>query len=157
MLTKRVVLSLVLAIGSVTAAYAQSCSAGMSNIAFGNVDVTSGNPVDTGGTLQVTCSGFVGTGSGRLCISFGVGSSGDATSRQLLGPSSVRYDLYTTAARTTLWGSWQSGYKSPGLQVDVANGTKSIPVYARFLGSQQSAPSGSYSSSFAGRSVHRIS
>ena len=130
-------------------AFSQSCTVGMQNINFGNVDVTTGAPVDTTATLLVECEGFVG-GGGRLCINIGAGSSGDATSRKMLGPgaTTIRYDLYTNAARTIVWGSWQTGYKSPGVQADVNNGTTNFTVYGRLLGSQQTAASGAYSSTF---------
>jgi spore coat protein U-like protein len=128
---------------------AASCSISMQNVAFGNVDVTPGTAVDTSATLQVTCAGSPPMGE-RLCISIGAVTGDDATSRKMTGPGSatIRYDLYTTAARTTVWGSWQTGYKSPGVQQDVANGTTSLTVYARLFGSQQSAASGSYTASF---------
>jgi spore coat protein U-like protein len=86
-----------------------------------------------------------------LCISIGVGSAGDTTSRQLSGPggATLRYDLYSDAARTVLWGSWQTGYDSAGVQLDVAqDSTTPVTVYARLFGSQQTAAPGSYSSTF---------
>ena len=83
--------------------------------AFGNVDVLSGAAVNTTATLTLTCSGGGGVGQ-TLCISIGVGSQGDATSRQLVGPSSntLRYDLYSDSGRTQLWGSWETGYDTAG-------------------------------------------
>jgi spore coat protein U-like protein len=141
-------------LGTTPANSAASCSISMQNVAFGSVDVTPGTAVDTTATLQVTCSGSPPMGE-RLCINLGAAAADDATSRQMTGPSSatLRYDLYANAARTTLWGSWQDGYHSPGVQVDVVNGTTSYTVYARLFGSQQSAASGSYTSSFAANPV----
>lgn len=129
---------------------AQTCSvSSMPTVAFGNVDVTGGSPVDTTTTVTVTCSGYGGAGA-RVCISIGMGSVGDATSRQLLAASGdkLRYDLYTDAARTQLWGSWETGYHTAGVQLDMLNGTRSVTVYARLFASQQTAPPGSYSSTF---------
>lgn len=141
-------------LGATPAHSAASCSISMQNVAFGSVDVTPGTAVDTTATLQVTCSGSPPMGE-RLCINLGAAAADDATSRKMTGPSSatLRYDLYTNAARTTLWGSWQDGYHTPGVQVDVANGTTSYTVYARLFGSQQSAATGSYTSSFAANPV----
>ena len=132
-------------------ALAQSCSITMQNVAFGNVDVTTGSAVDTTATLAVTCSGF-GTGgnSPRLCISIGVGAAGDATSRQMQsGANTLRYDLYSDSGRTTVWGSWETGYKSPGVANDPGgNGTFNFTVFGRVLASQQTALAGAYTSAF---------
>jgi spore coat protein U domain-containing protein, fimbrial subunit CupE1/2/3/6 len=121
-------------------------------ISFGNVDVLPGTAVDVTATITVSCSGGAGAGQ-RLCISIGAGSAGDATSRQLQlggsGPATLRYDLYSNSSRTTLWGSWQTGYDTAGVQVDVAqNSTTPVTVYARLFGSQQAATTGAYSSTF---------
>ena len=143
----RIVISL---LAVVAGAHAQSCTVGMPTMAFGNVNVLAGAAVDTTATLTVTCSGGTGTGQ-RICISIGAGSASDATSRQLTGPSAnkARYDLYADAARTQLWGSWQTGYDLAGVQLDVSkNSTTNVTVYGRFLGSQQTVVAGSYSSTF---------
>jgi spore coat protein U-like protein len=124
-----------------------TCTIGMTTIAFGNVDVLGGSAVDTTATITVSCSGGGGNGQ-RLCISIGAGSAGDATSRQFSG-GTLRYDLYRDSSRTVLWGSWQTGYDTAGLQLDVAqNSTTAITVYGRLFGSQQTAAAGSYSSTF---------
>ena len=133
-----------------TAAFAQTCTISETAIAFGNVDVLSGAAIDTTSTITLTCSGGGGVGQ-TLCVSIDVGSQGDATSRQLLGPSSnkLRYDLYSNSARTQLWGSWETGYDTAGVTVNVPqNSTTPVTVYARLFGSQQTAAVGSYSSTF---------
>jgi spore coat protein U-like protein len=132
------------------AAPSPTCTVSATTIAFGSVNVLAGAAVDTTSTITVTCSGGAGTGQ-RLCISIGAGSAGDATSRQLVGPgaATLRYDLYTDSARTVLWGSWQTGYDTAGVQLDVAqNSTTPVTVYARLFGSQQTAATGFYSSTF---------
>jgi len=131
-------------------ALAQSCTVSMTAVSFGNVNVLPGTAVDTTSTLTVTCSGGTGAGQ-RVCISIGAGSASDATSRQMTGPASntARYDLYSDAARTAKWGSWQSGYDLAGVQLDVSkNSTTNVTVYARLLGSQQTDTPGSYASTF---------
>src|SRR5262249_19537199 len=93
-----------------TQAQAQSCTVSMTNVAFGTVNVLPGTAVDTTATVSVRCNG--GGNSSRVCVSIGCGSACDSTSRQMSGPSSqtARYDLYSDSGRTTLWGSWQTGY-----------------------------------------------
>jgi spore coat protein U-like protein len=130
-----------------------TCTVSMTNISFGSVDVLPGAALDTTATLTVSCTGGTPPGrSTRACVSIGAGSSGDATSRIMTGPggATLRYDLYSDAAHTTLWGSWQTGYDTAGVTVDVAsNSNSSVTVYARLLASQSTALAGSYSSSFS--------
>jgi spore coat protein U-like protein len=129
---------------------AQTCTVSMGSMAFGNVNTLAGAAVDTTATMTITCSG--GTGSGqRVCISIGAGSASDSTSRNMTGPGSntARYDLYSNSTRTTLWGSWETGYDSAGVQLDVAKGgTANVTVYGRFFASQQTVPAGSYAATF---------
>jgi spore coat protein U domain-containing protein, fimbrial subunit CupE1/2/3/6 len=134
-----------------TQADAQACTVSMTNVAFGTVNVLAGTAVDATATVTVTCSG--GTGSGqRVCVSIGCGSACDSTSRQMSGPSSAtaRYDLYSNSARTTLWGSWQTGYDTAGVQMNVnRNSSANQTVYARFLASQQTDIAGSYTATLS--------
>src|SRR5215471_9401866 len=134
-----------LAMLAATQADAQSCSVSMTNVAFGTVNVLPGTAVDTTATVTVSCSG--GGSAVTACVSIGCGSACDSTSRQMTGPSSAtaRYDLYSDSARTTRWGSWQTGYDTAGVQISVnKNSSANQTVYARFLASQQTAVAGSY-------------
>lgn len=140
---------LLLLLGITTSASA-ACVVSMPVVAFGNVNVLPGAAVDTTSTVTVTCSGGSPRGQ-RVCISIGAGSANDATSRQMVGPAATRtrYDLYKDAARTQLWGSWQTGYNVSGVQLDVPrNSTRTVTVYARFFGAQQTARPGAYSATF---------
>jgi spore coat protein U-like protein len=132
---------------SATPASAQSCTVSMTNVAFGTVNVLPGTAVDTTATMAVTCGG--GGATVRACVNITCGSACDSTSRQMNGPTSrtARYDLYADAARTTPWGSWQTGYDTAGIQVSMPkNGTVNQTVYARFLASQPTDIAGSYTS-----------
>jgi spore coat protein U-like protein len=135
---------------TVTPAGAQTCTVTMPAMAFGNIDVLAGAAVNATSTITVTCRGGSAAGQ-RLCISMGVGSAGDATSREMPGPGAnlLRHDLYTDAARTHLWGSWQTGYDTAGVQLNVARGsTTPVTIYGKVFGSQQTVAAGSYSSTF---------
>jgi spore coat protein U-like protein len=134
-----------------TQADAQACTVSMTNVAFGTVNVLAGTAVDATATVTVTCSGGTGAGQ-RVCVSIGCGSACDSTSRQMSGPSSstARYDLYSNSARTTLWGSWQTGYDTAGVQMNVnRNSSANQTVYARFLASQQTDLAGSYTATLS--------
>jgi len=129
---------------------AQSCTVSMTSVAFGTVDVLPGTAVDTTATVTVSCSG--GGQIVRACVNITCGSACDSTSRQMNGPSShtARYDLYSNSTRTTLWGSWQTGYDTAGVQVSVPkNGSVNQTVYARFLASQPTDIAGSYTSTLS--------
>lgn len=129
---------------------AQTCTVSIGSVAFSNVNTLAGAAVDTTATMTIICSGGQNTGQ-RLCISIGAGSASDATSRKMTGPggNTARYDLYSNSARTTLWGSWETGYDSAGVQMDVSRGsTTNVTVYGRFFAAQQTVPPGSYTATF---------
>jgi spore coat protein U-like protein len=133
-----------------TQVVAQACTVSMTTVAFGTVNVLPGTAVNTTATITVTCSG--GSGSQRVCVSIGCGSACDSTSRQMSGPSggTARYDLYSNSARTTLWGSWQSGYDTAGVQMSVShNSSATHTVWAQFLASQQTDQDGSYTATLS--------
>jgi spore coat protein U-like protein len=133
-----------------TSGLTQTCTVSLPTIAFGNVNVLSGAAVDTTATVTVSCINGQAVGQ-RVCISIGAGSDSDVTSRKMDDASidKVRYDLFKDAARTQLWGSWQTAFDTAGVQLDVPQNTNgSVTVFARFLGSQQAAIPNSYSSTF---------
>jgi len=122
----------------------------MGSMAFGSVNTLAGTAVDTTATMTITCSGGSGNNR-RVCISIGAGSASDATSRKMTGPggSTARFDLYSDSARTALWGSWETGYDSAGVQLDVnKSSTTNVTVYGRFFASQQTIATGSYTATF---------
>jgi spore coat protein U-like protein len=125
------------------------------NINFGNVNVLPGTAVDVTGSIDFSCTEFANNRLGRFCISIGSGGHFTGTQRQMNGPGGYKlnYNLYKDAARTQLWGSWETGFATAGLQTDImSNGSgqivASVPIYARLFGSQQAALAGSYSTSF---------
>jgi spore coat protein U-like protein len=137
-------------------AHATTCSISVSNLSFGNVDVLSGSAVDTAATISVSCTGLLLT-TVRLCLGINAGSGGvDSSGRYLLnGASSLRYQLYQDAARTTIWGSTTWGFSGGPELIDLGLGlggsaSTTTTIYGRIFGSQSTAPAGLYSSSFAG-------
>lgn len=137
-----------------------ACSVTVANINFGSVNVLPGAAFDVTGSVDISCSGMNGQELERFCISIGSGADFSGSQRQMNGPGGVKlnYDLYTNSGRTQLWGSWQTGFDSAGVQTDVStdqNGsiTTSVPLYARLLANQQTAAAGSYSTSFPSSSA----
>lgn len=126
---------------------ARNCTISMTSVSFGNVDLTAGTPIDVTGTITVTCSGF-NNDPPRLCISIGMGTAGDSRTRKMQGVGTLDYDLYTNAGRTSVWGSWQTGYGTAGVQATGTDGTSTFTVYGRIRPSQQSVAAGTYTSAF---------
>ena len=131
-------------------ASAYSCSITATNVVFGSVDVLAGAAVDVTATLNLSCKNAPHNTWVRNCVSIDGGSAYDATSREMIGPGSLRFQLYSDAARTVVWGSWPLGLYGGGYTWDAFSTSSSFSasttVYARILAAQQSVPPGSYTS-----------
>ena len=133
-------------------ALAYNCTMSATNIAFGNVDVTTGGAVDSTATLTLSCSGAPSNKTVRMCVDIDGGSASDATSRLMNGPGApqLRYQLYSDAARTTVWGSWSASLYGGGFTWDFFSPSSSwstqTTVYGRVLSSQQTITAGAYTS-----------
>jgi spore coat protein U-like protein len=103
----RLALAGALMILSVAAAAAQTCTATMTNMDFGNVEVALDQNVDTIGTLTVNCSG-TGNTQLRLCLHLCEGSGGmdtsDMTPRYMNNSSGLQYNLFKDGAFAQVWG-----------------------------------------------------
>jgi spore coat protein U-like protein len=137
-------------------AVAQTCSFGITNEVFGNVDVITGGAVDTTATLSINCTGGVSFTTVRICPSIGAGSGGaTASARQMLGPGSatLNYQLYSDAGRTTVWGSYNWAFAATPPTIDLSlnisgAGSTTRTIFGRVLSGQNTAPAGSYVSNF---------
>lgn len=89
-----------------------SCTATITQIAFGDVNPTSGQPTDTSGTLSVTCTGISLGGAATVCVSVNQGSGGAASPAlryMKAGTASLGFGLYKDSARTQpLGGPWSN-------------------------------------------------
>lgn len=137
---------------------AQSCSFTASNVSFGAVDTLSGGPVNSTGTINVSCSGELLTMRRILiCPGIGAGSGGasSAAARQMLnGAYSLNYQLYSDSGRSVIWGSnnWAYPAKPPPYALTLnllglASG--STTLYGTVFGAQGAAAPGPYLSSFS--------
>lgn len=129
-----------------------SCSATVTvplPLAFGNYDPSSLTPKDNTTTINVV--GTV-TGLGILVtlsysIGLSAGTGGSIANRQLTGPSStpLGYNLYTSSAHTTVWGTGTVTDSYSALASVGGNSvSRSYTVYGRIPIGQYVAP-GSYS------------
>ena len=117
-----------------------NCTVSTSALAFGNVDSTSAANVDAAGGLSITCT----NGSG-WAASAGVGGGSGASfanRRMNSGSNPLTYNIYTSAARVTVWGDGTGSTATIG-----GTGTGSaqaVTVYGRVAGGQTTVPIGSY-------------
>ncbi|MCX7071374.1 MAG: spore coat U domain-containing protein [Gammaproteobacteria bacterium] len=120
-----------------------SCTASSTGVAFGSYNPIAATPTYAGGNVAVTCSGL------GLLVSYTVllsgGGSGNVASRRMnAGARLLPYNVYTSAAYTTVWDNVTG--VSGGFLIGLGSTTFNHPVYGRIL-AQQPAPAGSYSDS----------
>jgi spore coat protein U-like protein len=120
-----------------TATVTKACTIQPATLAFGSYDPLGANattPRDAQGTIQIAC-----TGTTAYAVGLGLGSNAAGAVRQMAsGASRLAYELYSDAARTTVW--------SPTAVVGgTAPSTAPIPlpVYGRILPGQM-VPAGAY-------------
>jgi spore coat protein U-like protein len=86
-----------------------ACTVGTTSMNFGNYDVFSITPLDSTSNISISCSA-----SDRLAITT-IGpspNSGGFNPRQMKrsgGADLLNYNVYTNAARTTIWGDGTGG------------------------------------------------
>ena len=115
-----------------TAPAVAGCSAGTAPVAFGNYSTTSGAALTGTGSITVTCDSS-GNGTVILSLSRGGGAT-YATRRMASGANTLSYNLYTSAALTTIFGDGSSGTAKVTFQG--GNRTTVTNVYGRIPGSQ---------------------
>ena len=125
---------------SVTAEVIDACTITANDLDFGNYSAISGSNVDASSTLEVTCTN--GT-SYSVALDEGTTSGGTLTTRLMTdGSNTLDYNLYTSAARTTVWGDGTSS--SVTVSGTGSGSLQSLSVYGRIPASQ-SVAIGSYS------------
>ena len=127
---------------TVTANIVDACDVQATNHAFGTYAPGAGTALDATSTLSVYCT--VGTAY-ALALNIGTGG-GTFTGRKMLsGAQELVYNLYTTAARSTVWGDG-SGSTSTVSGTGVGMLTAfTHTVYGR-IGTAQDVQPGSYTS-----------
>lgn len=130
---------------SVTATVTATCTVSTTALAFGSVDTISGLNVDNTGSLSVTCTnGSPWTASAG--VGAGVGAS-YANRKMTSGANLLNYNLYTTAARTVVWGNNTGG--TAFLSGTGTGAVQSVTVYGRVNSGQTGVPAGAYTDTVA--------
>ena len=120
---------------------------------FGTYDGYAVNPGDVTGTVRVTCDASSGTNPIQIALNVGsvVGGGASYTERFMAnGNVYLGYNLYTDAARTTVWGDGTAGTQTVTAPASLASsgGSSIFTVYARVrAGQRRYTPSGPYSTS----------
>ena len=126
---------------NVSATVTANCTVSTSPVAFGTVNPISGSNVDASGGITVTC-----TNGTDWDASAGVGAGSGASyaaRRMTAGTDLLNYNLYTNAARTTVWGD---GSGTTALVSNSGTGVaQNVTIYGRVGSGQTSVPPGSYS------------
>lgn len=131
------------ALAGAGAAQAGDCTIGTSALAFGSYDPLAATPVDANGTVQVACTPnlFEVVFGVSVTVALGTGSSSTYASRTLRQGtmSTLSYNLYTTAARNTIWGNGTGGTQTRGAAIGGLLGEASpysFVVYGRIPAGQ---------------------
>jgi spore coat protein U-like protein len=118
-----------------------NCTVSTLPVAFGNVDVTSGQAVQGTGSISVTCtSGTAWTAAANA----GAGTGADLSTRKMAnGANLLNYSLYTDSARTLIWGDGVAG--ATATFGDTGTGTaQTKTVYGLIPAAQTGVPAGAY-------------
>lgn len=118
---------------TVLEATASVATEGPGCVGFGAYDPLASRPLDGVGKVQVNCDAAVG-----FSVSLGAGGGTFEARTLSAGSAELGYNLYTDAARATVWGDGISGdsVSSSGTLVD-------LPIYGR-IPALQNIPAGSY-------------
>lgn len=119
-----VCLALLLACGPARAA----CVINTQSLNFGVYDPTSGTAKDATASLTIDCSANSGAGNAIVSLSRG-GATSYAARRMASGSKRLTYQIYTNAARSTIWGDGSSGTSRITVTGLAHNGGHSIVNY----------------------------
>ena len=118
------------------------CSISVTSIAFNNYDVFSDNPVDSEGTVSISCTKDVVKAFVTIGTSSNSGVINPRRMKQLSGNDFLDYNLFSDVTRTSVLGTTRIQFKRPTGKP--APWTDSMTIYAR-IDSRQDVSAGSYS------------
>jgi spore coat protein U-like protein len=127
----------------------ESCDVSATALPFGVYNPASSSPRDASGTITVTCEVTLFGLLASWSISLSPGSSASYAPRRLAsGPATLNYNIYTNAARTTVWGngSGTTVTVSDSVALSIGTTTRHYTMYGR-IPSFQDSKAGSYSDS----------
>jgi spore coat protein U-like protein len=119
----------------VNPALAAQCSVSAQSVSFGGYDVFSSQSVDSTGNIAVTCDAQT---TYTIALSPGFGSY--SVRSMVSGANSLRYNLFTDASHSTVWGDGTGGSTAVA-------GSAASAIYTVFgrIAARQNAHIGTYS------------
>lgn len=135
MITKRVLILLALAIGTLYAsdAQAQACTISATSVNFGSYNVFNASDTDSTGTVTYRCNGS----AHNITIGLTQGASASFNQRQMQkGSESLTYNLFVDASRTNIWGDGTSGTSVYSIGNPPNNTNVNLTVYGRVTAGQ---------------------
>lgn len=126
--------SFLLAVNSFAAPPGSCTVIPVGSISFGNYDVFSTVPLDSTGTIQITCD----LTEAHTIISLGPSQNGGFNPRRMKNSSSgdlLAYNLFTNAARTSIWGDGTGGTGTVTQRV-FRNTPAIVTIYGRMAAGQ---------------------
>ena len=135
MITKRVLILLALAIGTLYAsdAHAQACTISATSVNFGSYNVFNASDTDSTGTVTYRCNGS----AHNITIGLTQGASASFNQRQMQkGSESLTYNLFVDASRTNIWGDGTSGTSVYSIGNPPNNTNVNLTVYGRVTAGQ---------------------
>lgn len=116
-----------------------SCSVSAAGVAFGSYSELRIGSTDSTGSVSVTCSGRVGT---TVVYSIELAAAGRGYHPRAMTSAEggvLRYNMYTTAARTHVWGDAGRGTDvvADGYRLNAPTVTRHYPIYGRIFARQK--------------------
>lgn len=108
---------------------AAGCTVSSPGVSFGAYNVYNSSPLDSTGSVTYNCTVAV-----LISIDLGKGASSAFDPRTLMnGADVLNYNLYTDAARSTIWGDGSSGtsHYTTLLSVLIVNTNVTVTIYGR--------------------------
>jgi spore coat protein U domain-containing protein, fimbrial subunit CupE1/2/3/6 len=116
------------------------CTISTTGVSFGSYDVYSATALDSTGSVTYNC----GVGTLVISVDLSKGASASFNPRTLQsGPQPLNYNLYTNAARTSIWGDATAGTSNYSATLPPLNTNVTVTVYGR-VPPLQDAAAGSY-------------
>jgi spore coat protein U-like protein len=127
---------------AVSATVSVNCTVTAGTLAFGSYDPVIANAssnLDASGTFTIACT----KNASGVTIDVGQGGNYSSGRRMAASGNYLSYQMYSDAARTSIWGS-TSGGSVVNMSAPVSKAAVTYTVYGRIAGGQD-VPAGSYS------------
>lgn len=119
--------------------WSAQCNITSTPLAFGNYDTLSPTPLDSTLNLNISCKPkkFF-----NITVQFSTGASGSFSQRNMSGPGSLLYNLYTDPSMSNIIGDGTGGSTTLQRSVDRSN-PWNLTIYGR-VPARQPVPAGVY-------------